>query len=87
MGLRQQLSKIPIIKYFVPSDSLVEKGMDWVKYFGNFGFAALTTLMIIYLPLVIANEQEKQSLYKLVGAAYGVKLENRSYAGGPNKTL
>lgn len=78
MGLRQLLSKIPIVKYFVPSDNVMEKSYDWVKYFGNFGFSALSTLMVIYIPLMIANDLEKQSLHKIVSASYGVKLENRN---------
>jgi len=77
MGLREKLSKLPIIKFFIPSDSLVEKSYDWVKYFGNFGFAALTSLMIVYIPLVIANDQEKQSLQRIISVAYGVKLDTR----------
>ncbi|KAL9656603.1 hypothetical protein ABK040_002876 [Willaertia magna] len=60
---------------------------DWVKYFGGIGWTTGTAFMIIFIPLTIANDQEKQVMQRLLAAAYGLKLDTQTANGASSANV
>ena len=76
MGIFDLLPSPKSIYDLLPSPkSIYEKGWKFGTYLTGIGLTSATAFIILYLPLIVSQDQEKYAMQRLLGTSFGFKLD------------